>query len=186
MIRFANDGDKAALKRIWQRGFNDADGTIDAFFDRGKELFRCLVYCDGDTPIAAMYLFDCGLKCGDSLYKSAYLYALSTLPEYRGKGVMTELIQYALDFLEKNGYEYAFLSPSENSLVAYYERLGFSQCDMKKCADIPVDCIFDMPTETAVLSAGELYACRNRADNLVCFDTDYIGFMLDFGEAAAI
>lgn len=187
MIRFSNDGDKATLKNIWQSGFSDDQNTVDAFFDKGENLFKCLVYADGEKPVAAMYIFDCTLNRGENGYKSAYLYALSTLPEYRGKGIMTSLIKYAEDYLAEKGYDYLFLAPSDNSLCKYYEKLGFLPCDMKKCADIPADCIFDMPTETKALSAAELYELRESSfSNYVGFDKTILGFMLDFCEAEAI
>ena len=187
MIRFSNDGDKATLKNIWQSGFFDDQNTVDTFFDKGENLFKCLVYADGEKPVAAMYIFDCTLNRGENGYKSAYLYALSTLPEYRGKGIMTSLIKYAEDYLGEKGYDYLFLAPSENSLCKYYEKLGFLPCDMKKCADIPADCIFDMPTETKALSAAELYELRESSfSNYVGFDKTILGFMLDFGEAEVI
>ncbi len=116
MIRFFNDGDKSALKNIWINGFFDDQNTVDAFFEKGKNLFNCLVYADGEKSVAAMYIFDCAASLGDNDCKSAYLYALSTLPEYRGKGVMTSLIKYAEDYLTEKGYDYAFLAPSDNSL----------------------------------------------------------------------
>lgn len=187
MIRFSNGGDKAALKNIWQSGFFDDQNTVDTFFDKGENLFKCLVYADGEKPVAAMYIFDCTLNRGENGYKSAYLYALSTLPEYRGKGIMTSLIKYAEDYLGEKGYDYLFLAPSENSLCKYYEKLGFLPCDMKKCADIPADCIFDMPTETKALSAAEFYELRGSSfADYVGFDKTILGFMLDFGEAEVI
>lgn len=187
MIRFFNDGDKSALKNIWINGFFDDQNTVDAFFEKGKNLFNCLVYADGEKSVAAMYIFDCAASLGDNDCKSAYLYALSTLPEYRGKGVMTSLIKYAEDYLTEKGYYYAFLAPSDNSLCKYYEKLGFLPCDMKKSADIPADCIFDMPTETKALSATELHGLRESSfSDYVRFDKDVLGFMLDFGEAEAI
>ena len=187
MIRFSNDGDKATLKNIWQSGFFDDQNTVDTFFDKGENLFKCLVYADGEKPVAAMYIFDCTLNRGENGYKSAYLYALSTLPEYRGKGIMTSLIKFAEDYLAEKGYDYLFLAPSENSLCKYYEKLGFLPCDMKKCADIPADCIFDMPTETKALSAAEFYELRGSSfADYVGFDKTILGFMLDFGEAEVI
>ena len=100
---------------------------------------------------------------------------------------MTSLIKYAEDYLGEKGYDYLFLAPSENSLCKYYEKLGFLPCDMKKCADIPADCIFDMPTETKALSAAELYELRESSfADYVGFDKTILGFMLDFGEAEVV
>ena len=56
--------------------------------------------------------------------KASYLYGLATLPQYRCKGYMTELIKYSLDRNEK---EYVFLIPAEDNLLKYYERFGFTE-----------------------------------------------------------
>ncbi len=187
MIRFAKSSDRHALENIWRNGFHDGESTIKDFFTKCEGLFECLVYTDGENAVAAMYIFDCAFCRSDGEYKSAYLYALSTLPEYRGKGIMTELVKYAEAYLAEKGYDYIFLAPSENSLCGYYERLGFSVCDLKKLADIPSDCIFDMPTEIKLLSVSEFYELRkNTFTDYVRFEGKTLNFMLDFGEMTAI
>lgn len=52
--------------------------------------------------------------------------AISLLPEYRGQGVGTRLLQALLDRLEKDGYARASLSvQTANRAKKLYERLGF-------------------------------------------------------------
>lgn len=57
--------------------------------------------------------------------KYAYLYCVATKEEMRGKGIMTALFSEALHTLERRGYDGAFLVPTDESLVAFYEKLGF-------------------------------------------------------------
>jgi GNAT superfamily N-acetyltransferase len=56
--------------------------------------------------------------------QTAGIFNLSTLQEYRGKGIGTALISYALHEAKKQGYIYAALQASEEGL-RIYERLGF-------------------------------------------------------------
>jgi hypothetical protein len=52
------------------------------------------------------------------------IYAVCTDPEYRGRGLAGRLIEYAEDIIDGAG-GISIVSPSEESLVGYYERLGF-------------------------------------------------------------
>lgn len=187
MIRFADKRDIPELKNIWKRGFLDDDKTVDAFFGEAWELCRCLCRCDGNKPVAAMYIFDCELICGEKTYKAAYLYALSTLPEYRNRGIMSQLIQSACDTLCADGYEYALLAPADDNLSEYYKKLGFLPVCMAKCADIPADCIFDFALETHELTPDSLadMRCARKGDT-VRFDSRYVGFALGFCGLKAI
>ncbi len=187
MIRLATDDDRAVLTDIWKNSFNDDEKTISAFFEKSKGLYTCIIGRYNTEPVAAMYIFDCEYKSSDRTCKAAYLYALATLPQHRGRGVMTELIECATVFLKEKGYEFLFLSPSDESIVGFYEKCGFSPCDIKKCADIPADCILDVPTDIAYLSADTVFVCRERSVcDFVRFDGRYIDLALDFGEAKAI
>ncbi|GEM_PF-5654738 len=187
MIQFAGDSDLSALKRIWKQGFGDSDDTIASFFDGAKGLYRCLCYLDGETPIATMYIFECDFCIDGKKHKCAYLYALSTLPEYRGRGIMGDLLSYACEKLKTYGYEYVALAPAKQSLISYYERFGFLPSCMAKTADIPCDSIFDFATETEYLTPDRLAQMRDsRGGSFVSFSSEYVRFALDFCDAAAI
>lgn len=54
-----------------------------------------------------------------------YLYAAATLPEYRGRGIMTELISYANNDARQNGASFCALMPASRSLFSYYEKSGY-------------------------------------------------------------
>jgi GNAT superfamily N-acetyltransferase len=75
------------------------------------------VYYNSGIPVAALELFF-------SEHQTAGIFNLSTLQEYRGRGIGTALISYALDEAKKQGYTYAALQASEEGL-RIYERLGF-------------------------------------------------------------
>lgn len=57
--------------------------------------------------------------------KFAYIYAVGTDPEYRGRGLAAQLIRETEQYLKECGYQGALLFPAEEGLYAFYERLGY-------------------------------------------------------------
>ena len=95
MIRFATREDVKELKWMWHHIFGDEMAYIDLFFE---EIFKCdntLIYDDCGVPVAMMYMVDYCLKQNGKSYKLVYLYALATKEEYRGRGIMNELLDEA-------------------------------------------------------------------------------------------
>ncbi len=59
--------------------------------------------------------------------EAAYLYALRVRPEYRGRGIGTDLVREAEALLRQRGYARALISVAKDNDAArrLYERLGF-------------------------------------------------------------
>ena len=56
----------------------------------------------------------------------AYIYAVATQPDYRGRGLASQLLGKALKMIEESGdYEVAALIPSSTYSKHLYEKLGF-------------------------------------------------------------
>lgn len=114
MIRTALIEDVEELKTIWSKIFGDEDELIENFFALFDEI-DSLVYETDGRIVSMLYMINAET--------STYLYGLATLNEYRGRGYMGKLIEYALN--KASGTEYIFLMPAEESLYGYYERYGF-------------------------------------------------------------
>ncbi len=71
-----------------------------------------------------LFLLDCEIKADGKTSKGKYLYAAATLPEYRGQGLMAELIEKAKAETVEKG-QYLVTKPAEPSLFAYYGKFGF-------------------------------------------------------------
>ena len=56
----------------------------------------------------------------------AYIYAVATKPEYRGRGIASKLLNEALQYVENSKqFDLAALIPSSTESKRLYERLGF-------------------------------------------------------------
>ncbi len=113
--------DIPALRALWQQAFGDDDRFLDAFFATGFSPDRCRCIRQGQEILAVLYWFDCTLD-GE---KWAYLYAVATRKEHRGKGLCSALMEDTHTYLAAQGYIGTALVPGEKALFVFYEKLGY-------------------------------------------------------------
>lgn len=112
------------LRRLWKTAFGDTDAFLDAFFSTAFHPGRCLCAMEGDTPVGALYWFD--ISCDGQ--PMAYLYALATDPEFRGRGIAHALMDHIHTLLARAGYAGAILVPGSESLFSLYAGMGYRVC----------------------------------------------------------
>lgn len=128
MIRHAQISDIPRLGEIWKKVFGDEDESIEEFFGYAFSPENVLCYQEGNTVAAMLYKLPCLIQGIDGkVEKAYYFYALATLKEYRGQGIMSRLIIRAQEEIRREGCRTIFLIPAESSLLAYYEPFGFQQ-----------------------------------------------------------
>ena len=108
------------LKTLWQTAFHEPMEAINGFFANGFSPDRCRYLTENGRPVSALYWFDCEYDGG----KLAYIYAVATDPEHRGKGLASKLMQDTHAYLKALGYAGAVLKPA-SGLFPFYERLGY-------------------------------------------------------------
>lgn len=116
--------DIPALKRLFFEAFGDDGIFNDTFFDTAFSPERARVIYKGEKIAAMLYWFDCEYL-GKPL---AYIYAVSTDKNYRGRGLCSALMENTHKHLKALGYLGAILVPSEPSLFDFYSRLGYKTC----------------------------------------------------------
>lgn len=123
---YARPEQLSALKTIWLRSFpTDTPEDVDAFF---QSLFRpedCLVHWENGQPVSMAFALPVVFHAADELYPVQYIYAASTLPEWRGRGIFGELLRFAFEQGAAQGMAASFLRPGEASLFGYYKRFGY-------------------------------------------------------------
>ena len=111
------------LKSLWKTVFGDPDSFIDAFFAIAYSPDRCRYVEENGQAVSALYWFDCEYEGG----KLAYIYAVATHPDHRGKGLASRLLEETHAHLKALGYAGAVLKPAKG-LFPFYERLGYQTC----------------------------------------------------------
>ncbi len=112
--------DEKECRKIYTQVFGDDEEFTD-------ELFKnCFKYCKtlkADGKIVSMlFLLPCELINNAEVKDAYYIYAVATLPEYREKGYMRELIEKVI----REEDAPIFLRPINCSLIKFYEKFGFS------------------------------------------------------------
>jgi len=111
------------LKHLWKIVFEDPDGAIDAFFAVAFSAERCRYIEEDGVLLSALYWLDCEYEGG----KLAYIYAVATHPEHRGRGLASRLLEETHAHLKALGYAGAVLKPAKG-LFPFYGRLGYETC----------------------------------------------------------
>lgn len=110
----------SGLRQLWKLAFGDTDAFLDQFFETAFSPERCRCITQ-DTVVAALYWFDC--SCGGR--KMAYLYAVATHPDHRGKGLCRRLMADTHALLKEQGYAAVLLVPQEEGLRKMYANMGY-------------------------------------------------------------
>ena len=110
-----------ALRRLWQQAFGDTEAFLDSFFSLGFSPDRCLCVLEENAPAAALYWLDCSL---DDL-PCAYVYAVATRSDCRGRGLCRSLMGRTRDLLCRQGYAHILLVPQGERLQTMYAAMGY-------------------------------------------------------------
>ncbi len=124
--------DYSSLKNLWQNVFGDSKAVIDNFFSNTAEPQNIVCVKENNTVLSALYMVDALILNGGKQYKSAYIYAVATLPEYRGQGLMTLLFEYLQKICADRNIQYLFLVPENEALFKMYEKTGFETALYRK------------------------------------------------------
>jgi len=109
------------LKKLWQLAFGDSQEFIGLFFSTAYSPDRCLYLTEADQITAALYWLDCEHKG----QKQAYVYAVATHPDHRGKGLCRQLMDKTHAVLKEQGYTAALLRPADAGLRQMYRKMGY-------------------------------------------------------------
>lgn len=117
-MRLATKQDLPALTQLWTQCFGDPPAVVRHFFDTLWTHIRVYLSEDRTAMLTALPV---RWKNRDT----AYLYAVATHSEFRGQGLCRNLMSYAEQDLQKQGYSYTTLCPAEASLYSFYQSMGY-------------------------------------------------------------
>lgn len=110
-------------RRLWVDVFGDSREEVDRFFIDIHHADNLLMHSEAGKVVSMLHIVEIVTALGPT----AYLYAIATAPEWRGRGFAEQLITRAIDVARSRGYKAVMLIPSEESLVEYYKRFGFGE-----------------------------------------------------------
>ena len=119
----ATTEDMPQIKALWTQMFDDGTPGFPDFVFSSCKPENFYIAKDGETVVSML------ISMADMEYKGSkgfYLYSACTVPEYRGKGVMRDLVAFALEDKRKQGVTFCVLKPAEDSLFDFWAGLGFT------------------------------------------------------------
>lgn len=134
----AKKSDLPLLTKLWCTCFGDQESDVREFW---KIFDKISVFVAQEKAPAAML---CALPIelldeDGQPHPSSYLYAVCTAPQHRKKGICAKLMAYAETELKKEGFEFACLVPSSESLFSFYDKLGYKTAFYHKKYEISAD-----------------------------------------------
>lgn len=128
-IRTSTPADIPALRELWQLAFGDSDAYVDNFFNTYYRPERMLMLEENGRLLAMTAWFDTTfvVPCLGN-YRAAYLYAVATHPDSRGKGLAGKLLAWADDFFRSLSIPAVTTVPAEPSLHRFFGTNGFREC----------------------------------------------------------
>ncbi len=109
------------LAALWQTCFGDEDAFIHSFLTRHYYPDCTFVQRETGRIVSMCFVIPCHTVLGPT----AYLYAIATDPNFRGRGYASTLVQRALTTAREHGFTAAMLIPADDGLKGFYQRLGF-------------------------------------------------------------
>ncbi|MCI5874761.1 MAG: GNAT family N-acetyltransferase [Clostridiales bacterium] len=121
-IVYANrDREGEQIEKIWETCFGDEKEYIRFYMEhRMTEENMLVIHEDGKAVSMASFL-PVRYLCEGEYVDARYVYAVATLPEYRGRGLAKRILMFAHEHYGQP----LILAPAEESLMHYYETLGF-------------------------------------------------------------
>ena len=128
-IRLSTTADIPALRRLWTLAFGDGGAYLDNFFDVYYKPERMIVLEQEGQVLAMTAWFDTTfLLPGDGAYRAAYLYAVATHPDHRGKGLSGRLLAWADEYFRSLNIPAVTTVPATPSLHNFFAANGFREC----------------------------------------------------------
>ncbi len=121
-VVFADRGaDADAVKKLWTACFDDTEADV-AYYMEQRMTNENMLVIHAEGKIVSMASFLPVQYRIDGAYTDAYyVYAVGTLPEYRGRGYATQILEFAKAWYRAP----LLLAPADEGLTDYYAQRGF-------------------------------------------------------------
>lgn len=139
MIKLADSQTKESVRLMWQICFDDTPEFVNLYFSEKYKDENTLVYFIDDKAVASLQMIPYRFTfCGTEI-PSAYISGACTLPEYRNRGIMGQLLLAAFEVINQRNIPLSILIPAEEWLYSYYAKYGYHTVFQSDDAPIPLE-----------------------------------------------
>jgi len=169
IFKEATNQDINGIINVWKACFTEDNDYINNYIK------YCFPYCktflaltDHNEVASSITLIPTSAFIPDTLHnptelKGYYLYAVGTLPQFRGNAISLSLINYAIELCKDERVSFVITRPSNDSLYGLYNKLGFTNTLHEEHSTIDLYVTrntFSSKFQLQKLSADKLYELR--------------------------
>ena len=118
---------REGVRHLMQTVFNDRDEALDIFFNHVYNPAGNYCRCHEGQVVSAAQALPYRMRYHSHQADAVYLYAVGTLPEFRGQHLISRLFKYMHRGLMCQGKVFATLLIEQEGLQEMYEKLGYAQ-----------------------------------------------------------
>lgn len=118
---------REGVRHLMQTVFNDRDEALDIFFNHVYSPAGNYCRCHEGQVVSAAQALPYRMRYHSHQSDAVYLYAVGTLPEFRGQHLISRLFKYMHRGLMCQGKVFATLLIEQEGLQEMYEKLGYAQ-----------------------------------------------------------
>mgnify|MGYP003297556281 FL=1 len=174
-LRTSRVQDVPRVRELWKLAFGDEDAYIDHFFEQYYTPERMLVLEEAGIVQAMAAWFDMPLVfAAGKRWPAAYLYAVATHPDCRGRGLAGQLLAFADRWLQERGFDCVTTVPARPDLHTFFGQNGFQEWFvLRQEAYLPCPGVLPAPLER--VDAREYGELRER----ILTGTDHVAYSQD-------
>ena len=118
---------REGARQLMKTVFNDSDEALDIFFSHVYSPAGNYCRCEEGQVVSAAQALPYRLLYHGQQADTVYLYAVGTLPEFRGRHLISRLFKYMHRGLLCQGRVFSTLLIEQEGLQQMYEKLGYAQ-----------------------------------------------------------
>ena len=123
------------VRLLMKTVFNDCDEALDIFFAHAYDSAGNYCRCHEGQIVTAAQALPYSMSYHGKLTEAVYLYAVGTLPQYRGQHLMARLFKHLHRGLLCQGKVFSTLLIEAPTLQEMYEKLGYAQVGITPLQD---------------------------------------------------
>ncbi|MBS5793911.1 MAG: GNAT family N-acetyltransferase [Clostridiales bacterium] len=122
MIKYLANDEKNITRPIWENIFEEDSESFLNYYYTYKNVDNKILCKFVDNYISSMlHLNPYNMYINNKEYLSYYIVAVATLPEYRKKGHMSELLYKSINDMYKENIPFAFLRPAKKEIYLPFD-----------------------------------------------------------------
>ncbi|NDW19098.1 GNAT family N-acetyltransferase [Dysgonomonas sp. 216] len=127
MIQFANDKTAPLVRDMWKTCFDDSDAFMELYFTKKYRNENTLIYFENGIAAASLQILPYIIRFYGKEIPCGYISGACTLPQYRGRGYMKDLLLESFRIMQDRNIPISILIPARAPLFYFYEKYGYTQ-----------------------------------------------------------